>query len=116
MKDQVIGFLKRHHYNIGAQVKISETIRVDIHGGETRGICEYTQDTIIIKRSVLESESVFLGVLIHEFAHYQHHNPDNSRAFENDLTEMLGYAIHDNILSTITNNNSNKSIFNFWKK
>lgn len=116
LKDQIINFLKRHHYKFGAQIKISETIRVDICGGETQGICEYDQNTIIIKRSVLKSESIFLGILIHEFAHYQHQNPDNSRAFENDLTEMLGYAIHDNILSANTNSNSHKSIFNFWKK
>lgn len=116
LKDQIISFLKRHNYKSGAQVKISETIRVDVAGGETRGICEYAQNTIVIKRSVLKSESTFLGVLIHEFAHYQHQNPDNSRAFEDDLTEMLGYAIHDNVLSMITDSNSNKSIFNSWKK
>ncbi len=102
LKDQIISFLKRHNYKFGAQIKISETIRVDIHGEETQGICEHTQNTIIIKRSVLKFESTFLCVLIHEFAHYQHQNPDNSRAFENDLTEMLGYAILDNILSPTT--------------
>ncbi len=116
LKNQITSFLKRHNYKSGAQIKVSETIRVDIYGGETRGICEYSQNTIIIKRSVLKSESTFLGVLIHEFAHYQHQNPDNSRAFENDLTEMLGYAILDNVLSTTTYINSKRSIFNFWKK
>lgn len=116
LKNQITNFLKRHNYKSGAQIKVSETIRVDIYGGETQGICEYSQNTIIIKRSVLKSESTFLGVLIHEFAHYQHQNPDNSRAFENDLTEMLGYAILDNVLSTTTYINSKRSIFNFWKK
>ncbi len=116
LKDQIISFLKRHNYKYGAQIKISETIRIDTYGSITNGICEHEQNLIVIKRGVLKSNSTFLGVLIHEFAHYQNRNPDNSRAFENDLTEMLGYALLDNILNTTTPSNSSKSIFNFWKK
>ena len=80
----------------------------------TNGICIYEQNTIVVKRSVLKDESEYLGVLLHEFAHYQHRYPDNSRDFENELTKMLGYALFDNIEGMT--NRSIKSIFNFWKK
>lgn len=113
LKDEVINFLKKHNYKYGAQIKISETIKIDTYGSITYGICEYEQNIIIIKRSVLKSKSLFLGTLIHEFAHYQHQYPDNSRDFENDLTEMLGYALLDNISNS---SSSKKSLFDFWKK
>lgn len=114
LKDRIVDFLKKHNYKYEAEIKISETIRLDIYGYVTNGLCIYSQNTIIIKRSVLKSNATFLGTLIHEFAHYQHQNPDNSRDFENDLTEMLGLALLDNI--TDTTNKPNKSIFSFLKR
>ena len=114
LKENIISFLKRHNYKYGAQIKISETIKVDKYGMITNGICIYEQNTIVVKRSVLKDESEYLGVLLHEFAHYQHRYPDNSRDFENELTKMLGYALFDNIEGMT--NRSIKSIFNFWKK
>lgn len=114
LKENIISFLKRHNYKYGAQIKISETIKVDKCGMMTNGICIYEQNTIVIKRSVLKDESEYLSVLLHEFAHYQHRYPDNSREFENELTKMLGYALFDNIEGVT--NRSSKSIFNFWKK
>lgn len=114
LKENIISFLKRHNYKYGAQIKISETIKVDKYGMMTNGICIYGQNTIVVKRSVLKDESEYLGVLLHEFAHYQHRYPDNSRDFENELTKMLGYALFDNIEGMT--NRSIKSIFNFWKK
>lgn len=114
LKEKIISFLKRHNYKYGAQIKISETIKVDKYGMMTNGICIYEQNTIVVKRSVLKDESEYLGVLLHEFAHYQHRYPDNSRDFENELTKMLGYALFDNIEGMT--NRSIKSIFNFWKK
>lgn len=114
LKENIISFLKRHNYKYGAQIKISETIKVDKYGMMTNGICIYEQNTIVVKRSVLKDESEYLGVLLHEFAHYQHRYPDNSRDFENELTKMLGYALFDNIEGMT--NRSIKSIFNFWKK
>lgn len=73
-------------------VKISKTIRIDINGGSTLGV--YEGDSIIIKRSVLSNAQKFCGVFAHELCHYQHGNIDNTRAFENDLTDMLGYSIY----------------------
>lgn len=89
----VIRFLKRHSFIYNIPIKISESICPDGFGRETNGV--FTDGGIIIKRNVLNSESKFLGVLIHEFAHAQHHYDDNSRDFENDLTDILGFAMLD---------------------
>lgn len=94
-KDVVIKFLKKYKYKCNASIRISETINVDYYGMETLGICQYEDNTIIIKRNVLSSKKKFLGVLIHEFAHYHSGYPDNSREFENILTDMLGYALFE---------------------
>ena len=74
-------------------VKISKTIRVDIFGGSTVGVCE--GNSIIIKQSVLSNAKEFCGIFTHELCHYQHNHEDNTRAFENDLTDMLGYSIYN---------------------
>lgn len=89
----VISFLKRHSFIYDIPIKISESICPDSLGKETYGV--FTDGCIIIKRNVLNSESMFLGVLIHEFAHAQHNYHDNSRDFENDLTNFLGFAMLD---------------------
>lgn len=49
------------------------------------------ENAIIIKRNVLKSKEEFAGVLMHEFAHYMSGYTDNTRDFENVLTEMLGF-------------------------
>ena len=43
-------------------------------------------------RSILKSKETFAGVLMHEFAHYVSGYADNTRDFENVLTEMLGFV------------------------
>lgn len=97
----LIDFLEKNNYKNNANIKISETIQVDSSGRETLGLCLHDENTIIIKRSVLVSKEKFLGILAHEFAHYHSHYPDNSRDFENVLTDMLGYALCE-IVSNIT--------------
>lgn len=92
-RKKVIQFLKKNRYKYSATIKISETIRVDSLGGETQGLCE--GDTIIIKRKVLSNPKQFLGVLLHEFAHFHSGFEDNTREFENVLTDMLGYALFE---------------------
>lgn len=92
-KEFVINLLKKYKYKCNALIRISETIQVDSYGIETLGLC--LGNTIIIKRKVLSSTRLFLGVLIHEFAHYHSGYPDNSREFENVLTDMLGYTLFE---------------------
>ena len=58
----------------------------------THGVWDPAENTIIIKRSILKSKETFAGVLMHEFAHYVSGYADNTRDFENVLTEMLGFV------------------------
>lgn len=89
-KEYVIDFLRRHNYSTGIPVRISETIRVDDYGVTSRGVYDPSEEAIIILRSVLKSKEEFLGVLTHEFAHYAKGHEDNTREFENDLTDIIG--------------------------
>lgn len=91
-REAAIAFLKRHKYRHSAPIRISESIRVNEYGETTSGVWDGTQ--IIIKRSVLTSGS-FLAVLLHEFAHCISGASDNTREFENQLTEMLGHAMNE---------------------
>ena len=76
-------------------VKISETIRIDEFGFVSQGVWDSAENSIIIKRSVLESKETFAGVLMHEFAHYVSGYADNTRNFENLLTNMLGFVYNE---------------------
>ena len=73
-------------------IQISETIRMDEFGFVTHGVWDPAENAIIIKRSILKSKETFAGVLMHEFAHYVSGYADNTRDFENVLTEMLGFV------------------------
>lgn len=72
-------------------LRISESLRTDAQGQDTFGLWDLQEDAIIIKRSVLESKEAFAGLLMHEYAHYATGCDDNSREFENVLTDMLGF-------------------------
>lgn len=63
----------------------------------TDGVHDSSENAIIIKRSVLADQADFCGTLLHEFAHFQHNYDDNTRAFENDLTDMLGLVFMEKI-------------------
>lgn len=65
---------------------------MDEFGFVTHGIWDPAENAIIIKRSILKSKETFAGVLMHEFAHYVSGYADNTRDFENVLTEMLGFV------------------------
>lgn len=86
-------------YKVDIPVFISKKIRIDAFGEETNGVYESLEHRIIIKRKVLSDESKFCGTLAHELCHYQHGFEDNTRAFENDLTNALGDMI-DYLLRT----------------
>lgn len=90
-KDAVLRFLRDNGYKVDIPVKISHTIRVDGNGLTSDGV--FTGSMVIIKRSVLNDATEYLGVLAHEFAHYNSGASDNTRVFENTLTDMLGFAL-----------------------
>ena len=79
------------------EVKISETIKLDESGQETLGVYDLLSNSIIIKRTTLQSIEKFAGVLVHEFTHYQTGYQDNSREFETELTNMIGLFISEKI-------------------
>jgi hypothetical protein len=96
-KDTVFHFLIKHGYKADIPVKISHTIQIVAGQENCDGLCRYSD--VIIRRSVLGNVTRFYAVLIHEFAHYNSGASDNTRAFENILTDMLGFALMDILLS-----------------
>lgn len=102
----VLQFLKKYGYKNDKPIKISNTMRIDpLIGVQPAGLWDPVEQCVIIKRSVLKDGIARLfGVLIHEFAHYNSGASDNTREFENILTDMLGYTMTD-ILSTQGNHN-----------
>ncbi len=82
---------KKYMKNIPT-IQISETICMDEFGFVTQGVWDPEKKAIIIKRSMLKSKETFAGVLMHEFAHYVSGYADNTRDFEDVLTEMLGFV------------------------
>lgn len=105
-KENIILFLKEHKYRTNVKIKVSETLTVDSYGDLTKGVWDPEQGAIIIKRSVLASKPLFLGVLIHEFAHFHSGFDDNTREFENVLTELLGFSLSNNISKSSTDKSS----------
>jgi predicted metal-dependent hydrolase len=76
---------KPDNYNI----KISEELRAT-DNDRTQGVCVSGDNLIVIKRDVLKDQEKFLGILIHEIAHTKTPYPDQTREFENVLTDYLG--------------------------
>ena len=95
-KDIVIQFLKKHGYRADVPIKISRTLRIGTDGQEMAdGLWDASIHSVIVKHSVLRDLTRYFAVLLHELAHYISGAPDNCRAFENMLTDMLGHALTD---------------------
>lgn len=103
-KDKIIALLSSK-YKICENIKISETICTDVLGELTLGV--HKGDSIVIKRSVLSNPEEFCGILMHELCHHQHGYEDNSRDFENDLTDMLGYIVYKLYIGTAVSDHRN---------
>lgn len=102
---------KKYMENIPS-IQISETIRMDEFGFVTQGVWDPAEKAIIIKRSMLKSKETFAGVLMHEFAHYVSGYADNTRNFENVLTEMLGFVYSE--LSVKGEKTKKAGLFKRW--
>ena len=85
-------------FRVVSDIRVSEKIRVDEHGDSTNGVWDGSK--VIIKRSVLSDPTKFCAALAHELSHAQYGHSDNTRAFENDLTNMLGHFIYRSIVQT----------------
>ena len=86
LKKEILKFMQENGYNCNVKIRVSSTILND--GYNTRG-CYNSKDGIIILRKALTRKE-FAGVLLHEFAHFVSGYSDNTREFENVLTEIMG--------------------------
>lgn len=116
LSKEIIAFLKEHHFKYDIAIKISDTIRVGFDGRSTDGVWDSAENAIIIKRSTLGDATYFCGVLLHEFAHYQHGYSDNTRDFETDLTAILGHAFMAMSSRTDTSTHKFRIGFNLFRK
>jgi hypothetical protein len=57
---------------------------------QTLGLHQSSEQRIIVHRDVLADPAEFIGVFLHELAHTRTPFPDQTREFENVLTELLG--------------------------
>lgn len=113
LTNEVKDFLKKKGFKYNIDVRISATIQLGYDGMATRGVYCPSKNVIIIKRSVMNDSTEFCSVLLHEFAHYQHDYGDNTRDFENDLTDMLGHLFMEGIRARADNTDTDA---NGWFK
>lgn len=70
-------------------IAVSETMRLD-HGFEAIGLWQAAEGRIVVRRDQLASPEAFAGTLLHELAHARSGAGDMTRAFENELTDLMG--------------------------
>src|SRR5690606_27502580 len=109
-------------------IVVSETMQKDsITYGQANGLWEPENQRIIIWRPVLKNEQEFLGVLLHEMAHALSGATDATRAFESELTRLLGifsksaisklnFETSTNVQKGIVKNGSEGFLSSFWNK
>ena len=90
LKDKIFEIIGGKPYQI-QNIVISETMGKDpVTFYQMDGLWEGQNSRIIIKRSVLQDKQRFCGVLLHEIAHAKSGASDATRAFESELTRLLG--------------------------
>lgn len=72
------------------EIAISETMRISDEGAQVLGVWEEHMRRIIVRRDQLATRAQFAGTVLHELAHAQSGEPDNSLEFEDALTVLLG--------------------------
>ena len=76
---------------IVTEILISETMRKELGSFvEAEGLWEGAKGRIIMKRTTLKNIKKYAGTLLHEVAHALSSADDVSRAFELELTEIMG--------------------------
>lgn len=71
------------------EVLVSETMRLE-RGFEAVGVWQAESGRIVVRRDQLRRRESFTGTLLHELAHARSGAPDMTRAFEDELTSLLG--------------------------
>jgi hypothetical protein len=72
------------------EVAVSNTMRLSPAGDQVRGVWETGPGRVVIRRDQLCSARSFFGTLLHELGHAHCGASDNSLAFEDELTNLLG--------------------------
>lgn len=89
--ERVNEFVKKNWGKPMPRCLISETMMSEgARGISASGVWSPQEQAIIVKKSELNSKSGFLGVLLHEYCHYLSGCTDNTRGFEDALTDMCG--------------------------
>jgi hypothetical protein len=82
------------------EVLISETMRRDPSSfQEAEGIWDPSFGRIIVKRSQLRDLSTYAGTLLHEATHARSGAPDVDRAFESELSHLIGRIVQKSLRS-----------------
>lgn len=76
------------------EIAISESMRLSDDGDQVLGVFDEDDRRVIIRRDQLATRTQFAGTLLHELAHAQSGEPDNSLEFEDALTILLGRVAH----------------------
>jgi hypothetical protein len=69
---------------------VSNTMRLSPAGDQVLGVWEADLGRVVIRRDQLASTRSFFGTLLHELGHARSGASDNSLAFEDELTRLLG--------------------------
>lgn len=85
---------------------IADTIKYYDSDSFVEGCCRFDSGEILIARTTLECEELFLGVLLHEIAHAKSQAYDETKKFEDELTNFLGY-VGSSLVKAVNNNASN---------
>lgn len=90
LKDKIFEIIGGKPWQI-REIKLSETMQTDNYTFRPAvGLWQQNESRIIILRSQLRDKSAFLGTLLHEIAHATSGASDATRAFESELTRLLG--------------------------
>lgn len=81
---------------------ISETMRIESGGsGEAVGLWQERAQSIVVKRSQLRNLRTYAATLLHEIAHARSGATDLTRAFEYELSDLLGVTTNNTIADRI---------------
>lgn len=92
-------------------IQISESMQNSYDFMPTKGVCDHTNRTIIIKRSELFSLSSYAETLIHEAIHATTGYSDVSRNFESALSKTIGI-----LCEKVLGKESNSPIQKIWEQ
>lgn len=105
-----------------SKILLVETIKYYDDATFVEGTCNFVTSEIYISRACLYRPELFLGTLLHEIAHARSGAGDETRKFESELSDLLGYistslvnAVHNDASQVITSKSLGTSCFGYAK-